>query len=148
MDTSSVIEARKKAEHAVADMPEGDLKVKAFEVILNRLLSAGEDASSAAGLTPSKRHAGSEAVGRHPELGHQTDAEPSSAPARVLHLKVEGFFGNQRGIGEIRRELQTHGWRYPLTALSGTLMKLVRTRELRRELVNDGHKTVYKYFNP
>jgi hypothetical protein len=65
-----------------------------------------------------------------------------------LQLKAEGFFDNQRGIGEIRRELQTHGWRYPLTALSGTLMKLVRARELRRERVNDGHKTAYKYFNP
>ena len=147
MDTSSVIEARKKAEHAVADMPEGDLKVKAFEVILNRLLSAGEDASSAAGSTPPERHEGSEAAGLN-GTGNQIDAEPRTAPARVLQLKAEGFFDNQRGIGEIRRELQTHGWRYPLTALSGTLMKLVRTRELRRELVNDGHKTVYKYFNP
>ena len=148
MDTSSVIEARKKAEHAVADMPEGDLKVKAFEVILNRLLSAGEDASSAAGSTPRERHEGSEAAGRNPGTGNQMDAEPRTAPARVLQLKGEGVFDNQRGIGEIRRELQTHGWRYPLTALSGTLMKLVRARELRRERVNDGHKTAYKYFNP
>src|SRR5437899_12357696 len=65
---------------------------------------------------------------------------PHSVPARILTLKTEGFFAEQRGIGEIRDELQTHGWRYKVTALSGPLMRLVRERELRRSKVDDDGK--------
>lgn len=35
-----IIQARKNAEQAVADMPEGELRTKAFEVILKHILSA------------------------------------------------------------------------------------------------------------
>jgi len=148
MDPDSVIEARKKAEHAVADMPEGDLKLKAFELILNRFLSVCEDLS--AGRTGRLKRSGSSEVrgNQNPGNVEKPDAVPRSTPGRILHLKAEGFFGEQRGIGEIREELQTHGWRYPLTALSGAMMKLVGARELRRERVNEGNRKVYKYFNP
>jgi len=71
-----------------------------------------------------------------------------SAPARILELKNEGFFDRGPGIGEIRDELQTHGWMYDVTALSGPLMKLVRAGELRRKKVQDGNKTIYKYYKP
>lgn len=148
MDTDRVIEARKKAEHAVADMPDGDLKLKAFELILNRFLSICADAS-APRTDRLKRGGGSKVrADRNPGVVEQADAIPRSTPGRILQLKADGFFGEQRGIGEIREELQTHGWIYPLTALSGSLMKLVGARELRRERVNQGKKKVYKYFNP
>lgn len=148
MDTNSMIEARRKAEQAVADMPAGELKLKAFELILNRLLSVAaetHDSAEPARPEPPQRSASAD---RSHRVGNHADEVPLSAPARVLQLKAEGFFVQQRGITEVRLELQTHGWRYPLTALSGTLMKLVRARELRRERVDDGNKTVYKYFNP
>jgi hypothetical protein len=148
MDTNSVIEARRKAEQAVADMPEGDLKLKAFELILNRLLSVAAETYDSAEPARPKPPLRSATADRSRQVGNHADAVPLSAPARVLQLKAEGFFVEQRGITEVRQELQTHGWRYPLTALSGTLMKLVRSRELRRERVGDGNKTVYKYFNP
>jgi hypothetical protein len=147
MDTNAIIEARKKAEAAVAEMPEGELRVEAFKLILNRLLSGGE------GPEPTQKPR--TAARRHSSARKGTAAEnqaedfvPRSAPERILTLKAEGFFEKERGIGEVREELQTHGWRYDVTALSGTLIGLVQRRELRRSKVDDGKKTTYKYFNP
>ena len=39
MDAKKLIELRKQAEKAVEDMQDGEFKLKAFEVILNHLLS-------------------------------------------------------------------------------------------------------------
>jgi len=136
MDANTLIEARKKAELAVAEMPEGELRVEAFKLILNRLLADG-----------GRHHRGKDRKTKHQNEPLE-DAVPRSAPSRILELKSEGFFDEQRGIGEVREELQTHGWRYDVTDLSGPLMKLVRERELRRSKVKDGNKTTYKYFNP
>jgi hypothetical protein len=148
MDTNSLMEARKKAELAVADMPDGALKLKAFELILNRLLSAPEDVAPSRQDRAKGHRRAMKLSESNSTSGTQADTPPLSAPARVLELKRDGFFDEQRGIGEIRDELQTHGWRYDITALSGPLMKLVRARELRRAKVTDGNKTIYKYFNP
>lgn len=147
MDTKAIIEARKKAEAAVAEMPEGDLRVEAFKLILNRLLSGGEDAETTRkSRSATRRHAG--ARERKAAENQAQHFVPRSAPERILALKAEGFFEKERGIGEVREELQTHGWRYDVTALSGTLIGLVQRRELRRLKVDDGNKTTYKYFNP
>jgi hypothetical protein len=147
MDAHTLIEARKKAELAVAEMPEGELRIEAFKLILNRLLMDG-GSPTPVGKGPAIRHQRSENRKTKQHTEHQEDRVPRSTPSRVLELKAEGFFDAQRGIGEIREELQTHGWRYGLTDLSGPLMKLVRERELRRTKVKDGNKTTYKYFNP
>jgi hypothetical protein len=147
MDTNALIEARKKAEAAVAEMPEGELRIEAFKLILNRLLSGSEgDNPGQKSRSGSQRR--SSARQGHVADASTEDAVPRSAPARILALKREGFFEQERGISEIREELQTHGWRYELTALSGTLMGLVQHRELRRSKVENGNKTTYKYFNP
>jgi hypothetical protein len=147
MDANTLIEARKKAELAVAEMPEGELRVEAFKLILNRLLMDG-GSSTPVSKSPAGRHQRDKNRNAKQQAQHQEDTVPRSTPSRVLELKAEGFFDRQRGIGEIREELQTHGWRYGLTDLSGPLMKLVRERELRRSKVKDGNKTTYKYFNP
>jgi len=147
MDTNALKEALKQAERAVAEMPEGDLRVEAFKIILNRVLA--ESGSQ----VPTQKDAGN-APHREKSRTRQRRGDshegvvPHSVPARILTLKTEGFFAEQRGIGEIRDELQTHGWRYKVTALSGPLMRLVRERELRRSKVDDDGKTTYKYFNP
>jgi hypothetical protein len=148
MDTNALIEARKKAEAAVAEMPEGELRTEAFKLILNKLLSASEGSEPGRKLQSSNaRRASARPAGLAADVS-TGDAVPRSAPARILALKGEGFFEKERGISEIREELQTHGWRYELTALSGTLMGLVQHRELRRSKVENGKKTTYKYFNP
>jgi hypothetical protein len=141
-----LIAARKKAEEAVEGMADGELKVEAFKIILHRLLagtasSVAETKSRRRGRQSAKRDSVAATMG-------QENAVPRSAPERILALKAEGFFKEQRGISDVRDELQTHGWRYHITALSGTLIGLVQRRELRRLKVEDGNKTTYKYFNP
>ncbi|HTZ95485.1 MAG TPA: hypothetical protein VMB18_03740 [Terriglobales bacterium] len=151
MDEKALTEARQKAERAVADMPEGDLKLKAFELILTRLLySSGDTAiSDDGGVQRSKGHPRTRTrAGSPPSDVLAVDTPPISTPTRILQLKKEGFFSEERSISEIQDELRTRGWRYETTALSGPLIGLVQARELRRAKGQDGNKTIYKYFNP
>ncbi|MGH9369291.1 MAG: hypothetical protein ACRD3M_16650 [Thermoanaerobaculia bacterium] len=140
MDAKSLIEFRKQAEQAVADMSDGDLKLKAFEVILAHLIGGRPVATK----SPSK--------GREvPVAGKRPRRESESArsiTSRILVLRDEGFFNSQKAIGEVREELRAHGWHYPLTTLSGRLQALVQQRELRRERVRQGNKKIWKYSNP
>lgn len=137
MDTKKLVAIRKEAEKAIAEMPDGDLKVKAFEVILGHLLGAG-------GGTP-----------RQPAPDQGEDMRPArkgkaakSATARILVLREEGFFKNQRSMGEVSAELAAHGWHYPLTALSGNLQGLTQRREIRRVRAKKGNKKVWLYSEP
>jgi hypothetical protein len=129
---------RRRAESAIADMADGDLKIKAFEVILGHLLS--ELNASQAVTAESKRRL---RPGRKVE-----SRSPQSCIDRILSLKEEGFFGTQRSIGEIKSELARHGWHYPPTTLSGKLQSIVRRRELRRIKGSDGKRSLWKYSEP
>src|SRR5438046_2710671 len=114
-----IISVRKKAEEAVADMPEGPLKIKAFEVILGSLLAA-----PVARLEPqSMPNAGQLPI---------TEGAPSSLAARINLLAEEGFFSEPRSLGEIQANLAAHGWHYPQSNISTPLVRLVRQRRLRR----------------
>ena len=138
MDAKKLVEIRRQAEKAVADMADGEVKVKAFEVILNHLLQ-GDDTS----------HAESDDTKKDPKAKRDTKDTPErTIGGRILVLRNEGFFKNQKTIGETREELRVHGWHYPLTTLSGTLQGLVRRRELRREWGKQGNKKILKYSNP
>jgi hypothetical protein len=138
MDTKKLVAIRKEAEKAIAEMPDGDLKVKAFEVILGHLLGAGGGTA------------------RQPAADEQeADVRPArkgkaakSATARILVLREEGFFNNQRSMGEVSAELAAHGWHYPLTALSGNLQGLTQRREIRRVRAKKGNKIVWLYSEP
>lgn len=138
-------DARKKAEAAVADMPDPDLKRTAFQVILKHLL----DQSAASGGTGASgpRHIAA-ARGQASDARRGPVSRPGSTSDRILALLAEGFFDSGRGIGEIRDELQVHGWMYGLTAISGPLMKLVRRRQLRRVQSGNGRRKAYRYFKP
>ncbi len=70
-----------------------------------------------------------------------------SCVGRMLVLRGDGFFAAQRTISEIRSELATRGWHYPLTTLSGRLQTLVQQRHLRREKIKDGRKKIWRYSN-
>lgn len=142
MDAKQIIAVRKHAERAVAEMPDGDLKVKAFEVILNHLLG---------GPGPSNAQAESPQVSARAPRSVKSPKESSPAKSisgRILVLRDEGFFKNQKTIGEVREELRAHGWHYPLTTLSGRLQALVQQRKLRRERATQGNKKLWKYSNP
>lgn len=144
MQDKTLVDARRKAEKAVGDMPDGELKLKAFEVILGRLLS---DAPT--GLAK-RGPAGRSRVGRVGESRNRPGLSPmrSSAAGRIVALRDEGFFAEERSISEIRDGLRGQGWVYPLTSLSGPLQDLVRKRELRRAQVPRGKKKVFKYVIP
>lgn len=149
MDAGSLLELRKKAQAAVADMPDGDLKLKAFELILNRLLAA-EDAATATERGAGKRVSKGEGrrAAKSTKSGATVGVVSDSTPARILSLKADGYFKEERGIGEIQDELRTRGWIYDVTALSAPLMRLLHEGELRRRKAPDGNKTIFKYFNP
>jgi len=125
--------ARRRAEAAVADMSDGPLKVKAFEVILGSLLAE-------------KFRAPARAAGQEPDEA-RTSA-PSSLAERVSLLGSEGFFAEPRSLSEIQAKLREHGWHYPQTNLSTPLIRLVRQRRLRRLQLAEGNKRVWKYALP
>jgi len=132
-----VLEARRQAEAAVEEMTDPELKKVAFQVILQHLLAQTVGPNNDA--TPP------------PAVSEDKPAKlklPGSVSERILSLRDGGFLDPGRSIGEIRNELQAHGWMYAVTALSGPLMKLVRQRELRRVQSNDGGKKVFRYFKP
>jgi len=141
MDTQQLIAARKEAEKAIAEMPDGELKVKAFEVILNHLLGTS---GSTTKQVPTSKETSDEVKPARAKKGKAA----KSAATRILVLREEGFFGSQRSMSEIAAELAAHGWHYPLTSLSGTLQGLTQRREVRRVRVNKGTKKVWLYSEP
>jgi hypothetical protein len=137
---NELLEFRKQAEQAVVDMPEGELKLKAFETILRHLLSTRGESNTQEAVTNKKPRS-------VPEVG--SAKVPTSLTERILSLKSKTFFVNQRSIAEVRQELKKHGWHYPVTSLSGALQSLVQKGALRREMVAGGPgKKVWKYSNP
>jgi hypothetical protein len=137
MESTELKELRKKAEEAVTEMPDGDLKTKAFEVILQHLLSTRTIPSQ---LQPSEK--------RHVKKDLMSSQKPGSRKSRMLLLKDEGFFTVPRSLAEVKDELSAHGWIHPQTALSGPLQDLVQERRLRRIKDQAGKKKVWKYVNP
>ncbi|MFZ0737908.1 MAG: hypothetical protein WBL70_17800 [Candidatus Acidiferrales bacterium] len=134
-----LILARKKAERSVADMADGELKTKAFEVILQKLLLSGPFHSAdpvPASLPP--------VPGDKARAAAKT---PISLRDRLLAIRADGFFAKHRTLGEVRAELAARGWHYPLTSLSGAMQALVRSLELRREQVSAGLKKSWRYSN-
>ena len=139
MDAKTIIELRKQAEKAVADMQDGEFKLKAFEVILNHLLSPGTPESTSDSTAVPKSGA---------KRRGSVDIEAESTAGRILVLKDEDFMRSPKSIGQIRAELQAHGWHYPVTTLSGELIKLVQKRKLRRQKGKVGKKNMWLYTNP
>jgi hypothetical protein len=126
---------RKKAEQAVADMAEGPLKIKAFEVILTSLLSPGT-----ADREPQKKQLRFESSPQREVV--------SSIARRIALLAEEAFFSQPRSLADIQAGLAEHGWHYPQNNLSTPLIRLVRERQLRRLQLTKGNKKVWKYSLP
>jgi len=142
MNQSDIIAARKRAESAVVDMPEGDLKTKAFEVLFGKLLDNISSLKAKPTGDPRVR------ADRDPESDEATETPGTSLNRRILYLKQEGFFEKQRSLGDIKSELAMNGWHYPVTTLSGAVQGLVQRRGLRRERVVEGKKKLWKYSLP
>lgn len=55
-----------------------------------------------------------------------------SMPDSIIELKVEGFFNKPKGLADIKEKLASLGRIYPVTSISGTVLSLVKRRELGR----------------
>jgi hypothetical protein len=139
VDAKKLIELRKEAEKAVADMPDGELKVKAFEVLLSHLISSA-DRSVAPPTSSSPKEA--------PSAKETEDFPTASVAGRLLVLREEGFFKAPKALAEIREELKAHAWHYPNATIAPALIKLVQKRKLRRNHVTVGKGKAWKYSNP
>jgi hypothetical protein len=139
MEVQKLKELRRRAEQATSDMADGELKVKAFEVILNNLLRGGGDETAGGPAVPG--------VVSPQKRTPAARAAATTTRERILVLKAEGFFSKLRTIGEVHEQLAARGWHYPLSSLSGPLQRLVRD-ELRRQKVSEGATKVWKYSNP
>jgi hypothetical protein len=126
-------ELQRQALEAVSDMPDGDLKTKAFEVFLRHLLEAQTQAS------PPKPSQAEKAAQKPTKSARQ----PGTVKSRILLLKDGSFFGVPRSINDVKEELRVHGWIHATTDLSGRLQSLVRERHLRRV-----KEKTWKYVNP
>ena len=138
--SADLISLRKQAEQAVADMQPGEIRTKAFEVILNHLL-AGHNGKS----IPKPKDAPRTRL-HSPKASVRGGT--NSRPARIMALATEGFFDQQRTLSDIKDELSARGWHYGLNALSTPVQKLVQQQRLRRVKVSNGNKKVWKYSNP
>ena len=59
----------------------------------------------------------------------------------IVELKEEGYFNNPKSLSEIAQALETRGYLYPTTTLSGVVLNLVKRRLLGRKKADD--KWVY-----
>lgn len=129
MKDEAIIQARKKAESAVADMAAGPLKVAAFQTILGTLLQG---------------QLGSGVVEQRTQAGRSRQRASGTA-ARVLALAEEGFFAEQRSLGEIQGALAERGFHYAQEDLGTPVTRLVQKRLLRRVRAAAGGKSRWKY---
>ena len=142
MDVEKLISARRAAEAAVQDMSDGPLKTTAFATILAQLLQPEPTANRITSLTAS---AVGPSVGRKKGVGQRRDGTAS----RLLNLVEEGYFSQQRSLGEIRSALAERGWHYRVEALGTPVTRLVQPKRkcLRRTQVTEGGKKLWKYSN-
>ena len=134
VDVERLKKIRKDAEAAVSDMPAGDLKTKAFEVILQQLMVGGAKLSSEAISRIVKRP--------KRRMGGQTLA--NGPKAQIMRLHEEKFFSQPRSLQDAQKKLRERGFRYPVTTTSVVLMRMTQQRILRR--TREGKKG-YVYTN-
>lgn len=89
--------------------------------------------------------------GQRGEKTVKTEKGPKSSGAKlkmkpgpmdyIRELKTEGFFKEKRGLGDIQGALEVKGYIYPLSTLSGIMLKLIKKRELGR--IKEGRKWKY-----
>jgi len=136
MDIQKLIEIRKQAEEAVADMPDGPLKTKAFEMMFNSL--------RADAMQP-KRKKRPKGAKKDTAAAKPRGPRKEGPKARIKQLKDEGFFDQPRYAQEVVTHLEeAKGFTHTDSDVSARLLELVREQVLRRKKDNKG---VYQYTN-
>jgi len=137
MDTADLVRARKEAEKAVSDMPEGPLKLKAFELILDHLLSNLQQSSGPDSGVSRKPATATKAPRRAAHNGGLT--------SRIRALAEEGYFDKQRSLTDVQERLRELGHNHSLQQLSSVLVRLVKAQELQRSRVRHEGRKKYLY---
>jgi len=140
-----LVEVRREAEKAVADMQEGPLKTRAFEVILGHLLAGDGVPQKQMGKAAKAPRLTARKLARQ----QQPVARSTTGPmGRVSALVAEDFFKKSKLISDVQAALKEQGYNYPITTLSSVLVRLTRKRLLRRtrEKLNE-KKLSYVYSN-
>jgi hypothetical protein len=137
METKELQKVLGDAQKAVDGISDKDMKLKAFEVILEFLLKSKRLTVLEGTPTSAQR--------RTPTVKSTSSL---STTDRLLLLRDEGFFVTPRTLAEVKEELQRHAWHYPITSLSGPIASLVSKREMRRVREREGKKSIWKYTNP
>ncbi len=139
MNEKILKEIRKRAEASVSDMQAGDIRLKAFEIIFEKLIADHKMESNGRGKVHTMHTVAHVA-------GTTGKNRPSGPTANALRLKEEGFFKTPKSLGEIVKALAEMGFHYPATTISVILVRLTRQKVLRRVIVGKG-KRGYKYTN-
>jgi len=141
LDVDRLIRARREAEAAVKDMPEGDLKNTAFATILAHRLGQGT-----APVPPSPSPTRTKARSATNKAGAP---RREGTTARLLRLVEEGFFAQPRSLADIKAALAERGWHYQVESLGTPVTRLVQSKHkyLRRTQIAEGGKKIWKYSN-
>jgi hypothetical protein len=70
---------------------------------------------------------------------------PHSLTAQIKELVSEGFFDQNKTIGQVKDSLAKKGIIKPVTTLSGSLQQLVKKGALKRDLQKISNKEVWVY---
>lgn len=138
-----LIDIRKKAEAVVADMPDGPVKVAAFELAFTRLAETDEKTTSAR-----KPRRGFRRGGMGPSGDKGKKARKKGGPkAHIGELIAEGFFEKGQTVGDVVHGLLVNGHKYPRADVSATLRRLTQEKKLRRkkDARGPGNKKVWAY---
>ena len=136
MERDELAGAVTAAEGAVRKLPEGAMKIAAFQTILQELLQR-QRAGTASGPSP---------VAQEAAPRKRSAALPSTGTTgRLIGLMEENFFSQQRSLPEIRQVLSERGWHYKPEDLGTPVTRLVRQKRLRRVRVAEGGKKLWRY---
>jgi hypothetical protein len=146
-DASQIEMFQKKieiAQEVVSKITEESLKVAAFQTILQKLLNAGETIGVEF-----------EQVHEIPKPSKEKDEatpkakQPKGPKGRIDELITEGFFNQKRTIGDVKKEMEAHGWFHRVEEINPSLLRLIQDKRLRRikEPENEGGKLVWRYSN-
>ncbi|SRR5258706_1249237 len=135
---------RKLAEDSVADMPEGELKVKAFEVILEHLLASGGSPSI---TEDPKKKLKPKTNRKNSNQNHPTETKiVRSLPDHIMDLRDnKKFFGEPRTADEVHQELMSSNYHCERDRVYMALLRIAKRKELRKASKTINEKPLMAY---
>ncbi|MEK6753668.1 MAG: hypothetical protein AABZ00_15540 [Chloroflexota bacterium] len=144
-DTSQIEMLQKKieiAQEAVSKITDDSLKTVAFQTILQKLLNTSEAIGTELEQIPEVPKPIKEK-----EVATPKAKQPKGPKGRIDELITEGFFSQKRTIGDVKKEMEAHGWFHRVEELNPSLLRLMQDKRLRRikEPENEGGKLIWRY---